>query len=128
MSGRGRCLCAAIAFAYEGAENWCTHCHCESCRRQTSSAFTTFVSVPKAGLVWTRGEPAAYASSPKVRRLFCRDCGSPLAYENDDYPGESHLYLAALDARPDGPTPGRHDFWSERVTWVELCDELPKKD
>ena len=126
MSGRGRCLCGTIRFAYEGEENWCTHCHCESCRRQTSSPFTTFVSVSKARFAWSAGEPATFVSSPGVTRSFCRDCGSPMAYENDDYPGEIHLYLAAFEERPGSVTPGKHDFWHERVPWVDVLDDLPK--
>jgi hypothetical protein len=41
---RGRCLCSKTTFEYTGSENWCGHCHCESCRRNTSSAFTTFLA------------------------------------------------------------------------------------
>ena len=126
MPGRGHCLCGAVRFAYEGGENWCTHCHCESCRRQTSSPFTTFVSVPRARFAWSAGEPATFVSSPGVTRSFCRDCGSPMAYENDGYPGEIHLYLAAFDEPLEGVAPGKHDFWHERVPWVDVLDDLPK--
>ena len=43
----GHCLCRAIAFSFEGAPNWTLHCHCESCRRATSSPMATWVSVPR---------------------------------------------------------------------------------
>ena len=33
----GRCLCGAIQYEYSGAPTLVVHCHCESCRRQTSS-------------------------------------------------------------------------------------------
>ena len=90
MSKHGRCLCGAVTFTYDGGENWCAHCHCDSCRRQTSSPFTTFVSVPDERFAWTAGEPAVFTSSPGVRRLFCRDCGTPLSYDS----GEPGLALA----------------------------------
>ena len=124
----GHCLCNAITFAYDAPVNWCAHCHCESCRRQTASPFTTFVSVPTERFAWTKGTPAIFSSSPGVTRSFCRDCGTPLAYENDAYPGEIHLYLATLDADATLPSPGRHDFWAERVPWVTVDDRLPKDD
>ena len=43
---RRRCLCGAVSFEFSGAENWRAHCHCESCRRNTSSPFTTWFGVP----------------------------------------------------------------------------------
>jgi hypothetical protein len=39
----GRCLCSDVAFEYDGAELFAGHCHCDSCRRQTASPFTTFM-------------------------------------------------------------------------------------
>ena len=52
----GRCLCGAIRYEYEGEATLVTHCHCESCRRQTSSPVTTFIIVPKTALRFTAGQ------------------------------------------------------------------------
>ena len=82
---KGHCLCGAVSFEYEGPENWVGHCHCESCRRNTSSAFTTFMGVPNAAYRFTGIEPAVYQSSPGVRRLFCPKCGAPVAYDADKF-------------------------------------------
>ena len=40
-SHKGRCLCGAVEFEFEGKPNWVAYCHCESCRRNTSSPTTT---------------------------------------------------------------------------------------
>src|SRR5712691_11632636 len=77
----GHCLCRAIAFSYEGAPNWTLDCHCESCRRATSSPRATWTSVPRNAFRFTAGTPTYFASSPGVRRGFCARCGSPLTYE-----------------------------------------------
>ena len=128
MSVRGHCLCGAVSFAFEGDAIWCAHCHCESCRRQVSAAFATFVAAPRERFVWTSEPPATYASSSGVTRSFCAVCGTPMAYENDkESPDEVHLYLASVDPRPDSIEPERHDFWSEKVGWVHLDDGLPTK-
>lgn len=87
---------------------------------------TTFVSVSKAGFVWLGTQPAVFVSSENVRRLFCRDCGSPIAYEHDSYPNEIHLYLMTIDPQPKLAAPERHDFWHERVPWLRIEDDLPK--
>ena len=127
FSRTGRCLCGAVRFRFAGEPIWIAHCHCESCRRATSSAVATFVSVRAEGFEFTGAEPVAYRSSPGALRRHCRVCGSPLSYEHEDYAGEMHLYAASLD-RSDGVVPTKHDFWSERVPWLTVGDDLPKND
>lgn len=126
MTGRtGRCLCGAVSYEYDGPENWVGHCHCESCRRNCSAPFTTFVGVPRERVRMTGAAPAAYESSPGVRRLFCARCGTPVAYDADHYPHEIHVYLAALEDA-SGLAPTTHWHFAEKVPWVGLDDELPK--
>lgn len=45
-------------------------------------------------LQWTRGEPKRFASSNKVQRGFCADCGTPLTYE---YGGPVEVAIGAFD-------------------------------
>lgn len=121
---RGHCLCGAVTFEYSGEENWRAHCHCESCRRQTSSPFTTFMGVPNGAWRFTGVEPKVYASSPGVRRLFCGTCGAPVAFEADRFPNEIHFYAASLDD-PTSFEPERHVHADERLPWIHLNDGLP---
>ncbi len=124
ISKTGRCLCGNIRYSYTGAVVWTAHCHCESCRRATSSPMTTFFAVPVEGFAF-EGEPAAYrvlarrdpAVLPQMRRAG--------RYENVDLPGEIHLYAASLDNHSDFIAE-RHDFWNERVNWLSIHDDLAK--
>lgn len=121
----GHCLCRSVAFESEGDVNWVAHCHCESCRRATSSPMTTWVSVARSGFRWCRGEPRYHESSPGVRRSFCGTCGSPLTYEPSGLPDEVHVYAAGLsDARAIEPE--LHVFVDEQLPWFEVADELPR--
>ncbi|WP_119166875.1 GFA family protein [Algihabitans albus] len=120
----GRCLCGAVRFAYSGSEIWCGHCHCESCRRATSSLMTTFVGLPRSAVTFSGAAPRVYLSSPGVRRLFCGTCGSPLAYQSDRWPDEIHLYAASLSG-PEEVTPQFHAHFQEHLPWLELADPLP---
>ena len=122
---RGRCLCGQVTFEYEGPENWSGHCHCESCRRNTSSPFTSFFGVPRTAYRFTGEAPAVYESSPGVRRHFCRRCGTPIAYDADDYPDEIHFYAASLE-HPEDFVPQFHVHYAEHLPWVELSDALPR--
>lgn len=124
---RGRCLCGAVTYEYEGKENWRGHCHCESCRRNTASPFTTFFGVPREACRFTGEEPAVFHSSPGVRRLFCATCGTPMAYESERWPEEVHFYAATLEDPADF-APEFHVHWAERLPWVQLDDDLPKYD
>lgn len=123
----GHCLCGEVLYEYSGPENWRGHCHCESCRRNTASPFTTFFGVPREAYRFTGKAPRVYRSSPGVRRLFCGNCGTPVAYESDRFAHEIHFYAASLDDSADF-APEFHVYWAERVPWVEVCDDLPKHD
>lgn len=48
-----------------------------------------------------------------------------MSYEHTEKAGDIDLYAASLDDSY-GFKPDRHGFWSERVDWVELKDELKK--
>ncbi|MEQ8652494.1 MAG: GFA family protein [Kiloniellales bacterium] len=122
---RGHCLCGAVSFEYEGPENWRGHCHCESCRRNTGSPFTTFFGVPISAFRYSGQAPQVYRSSFGVRRSFCGRCGTPIAYQSDDYPEEIHFYAAALEDSYNFQ-PDFHVHYAEKVRWVELSDSLPK--
>ena len=124
----GRCLCGHIRYAFDADRvRWRAHCHCESCRRNCSAPFTTWFGVPDTAFRWKAARPAVYDSSPGQTRFFCPICGTPMAYQTERRPDEIHLYAASLDDS-SGFRPEAHEFWSERVDWIHLADDLPRTD
>jgi hypothetical protein len=122
----GGCLCGSVAFRYEGAPNWTLHCHCESCRRATSSPMTTWISVPRYAFAFTKGAPRAISGPrPGSGEGSARTVGSPLTYESERVPGEVHLYAASL-LDPCAVSPSRHVFTAEQLPWLEVLDDLPR--
>ncbi len=121
----GHCLCGAVRFVYSGEPNWTVYCHCESCRRATSSPVTTWISVPRDLLRFVQGAPRYFESSAGARRGFCERCGSPMTYEHERFPGEVHLYAVSL-ADPSQVAPSRHVFADEQLDWFEVHDHLPR--
>lgn len=122
---QGRCLCGSVTFGFEGPEIWRAFCHCESCRRQTSSPVTAFVGVPRTA-AWISGDALkVYESSPGVRRSFCGTCGAPMTYESERWPDEVHFYTAAFDDG-DALQPTYHVHFAEHLDWLELADSLPR--
>ncbi len=123
---KGHCLCGAIAYEFTGKPLWVSHCHCETCRRHTSSAVATFVGVKLDQFSYLQGTPASYQSSPDVWRYFCATCGSPMAYTSDKrHPGEVHLYIGTLE-NPEQFVPKGHVHAGEQLPWFEVHDELPR--
>jgi hypothetical protein len=125
MKTTGRCLCGAIQYEYEGEPLEVAHCHCESCRRQASSPIATFVTVTKATLRFTQGEPKEFASSPGVRRSFCGGCGAPIAYWSERRPDVVDLFAGTL-ADPTSISPSLHTHAAEQLPWFEVLDDLPR--
>ena len=67
---------------------------------------SAYIEVPLEGFRWQVGEqegtePAFYLSSQGVKRFFCNQCGTPMAFQAEHYPGEIHLYAATLENAQD---------------------------
>ena len=122
---KGRCLCGRVTFEYLGPEIWCGHCHCESCRRATASPFTTWIGVRRGACRFTGDAPSVHNSSPGVRRFFCSGCGSPIAFESERWPDETHLYAALLE-HAGNAVPQFHVHVAEKLPWIKLDDGLPQ--
>ena len=121
----GHCLCGRISFETHGEPRWVAYCHCASCRRHTASPVTCFVNF-KRDEVHFHSTPATYASSPGVTRSFCPACGTPIAYQTEQRADEIDLYVNAFDD-PEQFQPTSHVFYGERIGWLDLKDDLPKK-
>ncbi|MEM9331706.1 MAG: GFA family protein [Pseudomonadota bacterium] len=121
----GGCLCGAVRFSIKGSLLWSGHCHCESCRRQTSSPMTTYFCVRESDMMFHGESLEIYESSEGVERSFCKICGTPMSYTNQSRPGEIDLYVASLDF-PEKLSPEKHMCWEERLPWLSISDDLPK--
>jgi len=125
-SSSGRCLCGAVRYRFDpDAVLWRGHCHCESCRRATSSPVTTYFGVRATAWRWHGTPPVSYQSSSWAERFFCGTCGSHLAYRSDKLPEEIHGFAASLND-PSDFQPQAHFFHAERLAWLHLEDDLPK--
>ena len=119
----GRCFCGAVRWQSSPSILWAALCHCEDCRRAASSDYVSWFGVERHTVEWM-GPRQVYHSSPKVERSFCSTCGTPLSFETEVFPDETHLYAVTLDS-PEAYTPTAHIFWSERLPWVQVGDDLP---
>ncbi|EFO31608.1 glutathione-dependent formaldehyde-activating GFA [Roseibium sp. TrichSKD4] len=121
---KGRCYCGAVSWQAKGPILWSALCHCEDCRQAASSDYVSWFGIERSSVIWN-GPRQMYQSSAKVLRSFCSDCGSPLSFETEVFPEETHIYAATME-NPSAYQPEAHIFWSERVPWLTLSDDLPK--
>ena len=120
----GHCYCGEINFETNGDPIWISHCHCESCRRHSGSAMTTFAGF-RPGQVAFNNPPSSHSHNEGITRQFCSSCGSPIAYLSSASPDEIHLYLGLFDDL-ENLKPQDHSFYNEKASWLEFDDDLPK--
>ena len=122
---RGRCHCHKVKFEIVPPTDFCSHCHCESCRRIHGAGFVTWTSVPEAQLKINLGEDLLkeYYSSPQSVWISCSHCSSPLFQKTGNSPGKTYIAVSSLidplDRKPDS-----HVSFEERVDWITVNDGL----
>ena len=120
----GGCLCGSVTVAAEGDATWVAHCHCRSCRRATGGPFATFVGFESDKVIINGEAYRQYASSPGVKRGFCKNCGASISYQAEKWPDEMHILLGIMD-EPQNFTPQAHEFTKAQLAWLHLEDGLP---
>ncbi|MEO7729954.1 MAG: GFA family protein, partial [Kofleriaceae bacterium] len=117
VNAPGGCLCGEIRYRITAAPIVTSLCHCRSCRLATGAPLAAWVILPADGLVFDRGTPVRFASSPGKTRTFCGRCGTALTYVRDDRPDTIDIHTATLDA-PDAYPPVREIWLDEKIEWM----------
>ena len=121
----GSCYCGNLRYAVAGDLLNTVICHCKSCQRQTGSAFSVVIAVPRGSLS-IDGSVATYEitgdNGAVSRRYFCAKCGSPIAIDPATMPAVTFLSVGTLDdtswVKP------QVQLWCENAqSWVRLSDE-----
>lgn len=82
MNLTGGCYCGAVRYEAEGEPLLRARCHCRACQYFTGGEGNDFIAMPADGFRFTSGEAKGYSRPDlegAVTRLFCPDCGTPLA-------------------------------------------------
>lgn len=117
----GGCQCGAVRFSASRLGG-AAICHCRMCQKAFGSIFGAYVT--GYDVVWTRGEPSWFQSSDVVRRGFCAQCGTPLAYDTHEPDGSLELALGALDD-PEWAPPSRHLNPHDMLSFSLKLADLP---
>jgi hypothetical protein len=116
----GGCQCGAVRYSI-GTLGRATICHCRMCQKAFGSFFGPLVTA--YDLVWTRGEPKHFASSNRVRRGFCGQCGTPLSYE---FGGAPEIAIGTLD-NPESAEPVLQVNLNDQLSFFRKLHALPSR-
>jgi hypothetical protein len=120
---KGGCYCAQVRYEVRGRPFHSTLCHCIDCRRIAAAPVVAWFTVSTRDFHFIQGEPKRFASSEKVVRCFCANCGTPLTYQHEDLPDELDISTCSLDA-PELVPPDDHTYTAEQLPWVHCSDGL----
>jgi hypothetical protein len=117
----GGCQCGAVRYRVEGPVKHASVCNCRMCQKALGNFMAPFAYFD-ARVEWTRGRPALFKSSDRVRRGFCRNCGTPLTYQWGEA-GNPALTIGSFD-RPDAIVPSVEFARDNRHPVFEHYDAL----
>ena len=123
---KGSCLCGAVTFTIEGDLASPDACHCSQCRKQSGHVWAS-TDVPEDRIAIEGADNLTwYKASEKVRRGFCKTCGSYLFW---DPMGQPRLAVAmgAIDA-PTGTKLGIHIFTADKGDYYDIADGVPQEE
>jgi hypothetical protein len=122
---KASCLCGSVVFRVTSPFISASICHCTQCRKTHAGTGAAYGTCLKKDVEWisTKKRVRRFASSERVRRGFCKDCGSPIYYYHKDFPNHIEISLGVLDDEPN-LAPDHHLFVSSKPDWYDISDDL----
>jgi len=129
LQASGGCLCGAVRYRLAGEPAMVAVCHCRTCQRNTGSAFSTNVAMPREAVMVEGDTLATFEThagddSPPFYRSFCARCGSPVCAQGEAYPGIIFVKAGTLDD-PAQVSPTVQIWCDERWPWVQAGANTP---
>jgi GNAT superfamily N-acetyltransferase len=122
----GGCQCGTVRYRFEGAKPGHTLvCHCRMCQKAGGNWGLALIALDAGKLVWTKGRPREFRSSPIVSRGFCELCGTPL-YMREDGDAQYEMTIGSLDD-PNAAPPGRAVGVESKLHWFDTLANLPSR-
>ena len=124
-SRKGSCLCGAVRFEAKGEMTEADACHCTDCRKFSGHFFVS-ANIKRTNLELEGEEHLTwFALNEKVRRGFCKTCGSSLFWDPLGHDWTA-IGLGAFDDPPRTQLV-KHIWVSDKPDYYEITDDLPQK-
>jgi hypothetical protein len=116
----GRCLCGQIQYSANADPSFVGVCHCKNCQKQTGTAFSVLVAIPKSAMSM-RGKIKVFRhtgdSGQAVERNFCPECGSPIFTDAAIMPDVAFIKAGTLDDT-SWLDPKMHIYCDSKERWT----------
>ncbi|MCO4781737.1 MAG: GFA family protein [Candidatus Cloacimonetes bacterium] len=121
----GSCLCKAVIFTIDSPLSQIDACHCIECRKHSGHYFVS-ADISKSSInIEGTSNIKWFQSSNKVKRGFCKHCGSSLFWEPIHHDWTA-VAMGSIDS-PNQASIDKHIYVSEKGDYYDLCDGLPQK-
>jgi hypothetical protein len=122
-------MCGTVRFELASEPYDCGWCHCRTCQLSSGTPAQAFACVPRGDWKATSGAEniREVQSSSFGKRYFCGTCGTPLYVTVDHQPDTLDFSVVTLDD-PETVPPEYHIFWSSKIGWFNLDDDLPRHE
>ena len=123
----GGCLCGSVRYTCDADPSDPHICHCKDCRKQSGTAFSMFIDVPREALQLSGRLLKSYTnkgdSGGKVVRKFCDQCGSPVLVELETYPDLIFINAGTLD-NANAFEPEEEFFTQSKLEFVNISIDI----
>jgi hypothetical protein len=128
MKLEGGCLCGKVRYAGEAEPIFVGVCHCTNCQKSSGTAFNAVIAVPKPTVSLT-GTVSTYEgrgdTGNAVYKLFCPECGSPVAEEAAIMADVVMIPIGTLDD-PSAAKPTMQIYCDSAQPWALLEGEIQR--
>jgi hypothetical protein len=124
----GGCLCGQVRYSANADPAFVGVCHCTHCQKQTGTAFSVLVGIPKSAMS-VRGRLKTFRdtgdSGQPVDRNFCPECGSPIFSDLAVMPSVSFIKAGTLDDT-SWLDPKVHVYCDSKERWTPIPEGSQK--
>ena len=124
----GGCLCGQVRYSANVEPAIVAVCHCKNCQKQTGTAFSVLVGVPKAAIS-VQGNLKTFHdtgdSGQPVDRNFCPECGSPIISDVAVMPDLRFIKAGTLDDT-SWLDPKMHVYCDSAEPWTPIPEGSQK--
>lgn len=121
----GRCRCGLTAIEVHGEAAATMYCHCTDCRRATGAPVLASVGFFKTDINWTEDSTVKRHTIGTATRVFCEECGTPIAQEHESKDDIIFVNTGYMDS-PENFPPSYHSFGGQQLSWLKLEDDLER--
>ncbi|MBJ9985836.1 GFA family protein [Acinetobacter sp. S40] len=121
------CLCEGIQLRLLAPLNPIYICHCKQCQKAQGAAFAAITQVEIKDMQVVKGENLlqSYFATPNKKRVFCKQCGSPVYSARLDKPDVVRLRAGLINESVDVNVVS-HAYVNSKAFWHVIGDQAPQ--